>query len=100
MKLKASGVIEPDFKIKEGKKLKAEDGEDSPRKDLARQNRLARNGKEGKRKGGDQNDRAAYLQYMRKQESSLDSDDVVKRRRNNSFDSDDFNLKDKVFLKP
>lgn len=70
---------------------------DSPRKDLSRQNRLTRNGKKKKQ---DLNDRAAYLQYMRKQESSLDSDDVVRRKRNNSFDSDDLDLKDKVFLKP
>ena len=30
MKLKASGVIEPDFKIKEGKKLKIDEGNDTP----------------------------------------------------------------------
>lgn len=100
MKLKASGVIEPDFKIKEGKKLKIDEGHDSPRKDFGRQNRLTRNGKESKKKKQDLNDRAAYLQYMRKQESSLDSDDVVRRKRNNSFDSDDLDLRDKVFLKP
>ncbi len=29
MKLKASGVIEPDFKIKEGKKKKKNEGEES-----------------------------------------------------------------------
>ena len=77
-----------------------EDGNDTPKKDFNRQNRLTRNGNESKKKKMDLNDRAAYLQYMRKQESSLDSDDVVKRKRNNSFDSDDIDLKDKAFLKP
>jgi hypothetical protein len=81
MKLKASGVIEPDFKIKEGKKLKAEEGHESPYKDIDRQNRLTRNWGNEAKNNNSHNDRAAYLQYMRKQESSLDSDDVVKRKR-------------------
>lgn len=32
MKLKASGVIEPDFKIKEGKKKKKSEGDDASNK--------------------------------------------------------------------
>lgn len=93
MKLKATGVIEPDFKIKEGKKLKGK--EESPRKEFSRQNRLARGADRGRKKKVDENSRAAYLLHMRKQESSLESDDAIKRKRANSIDSDELNLNDK-----
>jgi hypothetical protein len=65
MKLKASGVIEPDFKIKEGKKPKDEYEDDSPKKEYVRQNRMTRNDLK-KQKKLEQNNRAAYITHMKK----------------------------------
>ncbi len=98
MKLKASGVIEPDFKIKEGKKFKDNIG-DSPSKNYERQNRLTKNDRK-KKKNPEHNNRAAYMAYMMKQESSLDSDDTLKRKRGQSIDSDDVDVQDQIMFRP
>ena len=37
-------------------------------------------------------DKQPFLNFMEKEESSLDSDDAIKRKRGNSIDSDDFDL--------
>ena len=78
MKLKASGVIEPDFKFKEGKKKtknneeedeNKEEGDKTVRQSEDLEKRLSRN------------DRNAFVNFRRRQESSLDTDDGIKRKR-------------------
>ncbi len=98
MKLKASGVVEPDFKIKEGKKIKEANNEETAlKKDYNRQNRLNRDGRHQVKP--QVNNRQAYLLHMRKQESSLDSEDGLKRKRAASVDSEDLNIGDSTFYK-
>lgn len=51
------------------------------------------------KKKAELNNRGAYLNFMRKQESSLDSDDMIRRKRNASIDSDDLNINDDTFFR-
>jgi len=78
MKLKASGVIEPDFKFKEGKKkAKINEDEDENKEEGDKTVRQS----EDLEKRLSRNDRTAFVNYRRRQESSLDTDDGIKRKR-------------------
>ena len=98
MKLKASGVIEPDFKIKEGRKVKDDQANESPRKEYQRQNRF--NKGQNQRKNHEIYNREAFLAHMQRQESSLDSEDTLRRKRGQSIDSEDLDITDSVMFKP
>lgn len=78
MKLKASGVIEPDFKFKEGKK-KAKNNEDEDENKEEGDKTVRQS--EDLEKRLSRNDRTAFVNYRRRQESSLDTDDGIKRKR-------------------
>ena len=97
LKLK-SACIHAKPNIKEGKKIKEANNEETAlKKDYNRQNRLNRDGRHQVKP--QVNNRQAYLLHMRKQESSLDSEDGLKRKRAASVDSEDLNIGDSTFYK-
>jgi hypothetical protein len=95
MKLKASGVIEPDFKFKEGKKKVKNEEEDENKEEGDKTVRQS----EDLEKRLSRNDRTAFVNYRRRQESSLDTDDGIKRKRQLSLDSEELNIRDDIMLK-
>jgi hypothetical protein len=95
MKLKASGVIEPDFKFKEGKKKVKNEEEDENKEEGDKTVRQL----EDLEKRLSRNDRTAFVNYRRRQESSLDTDDGIKRKRQLSLDSEELNIRDDIMLK-
>ncbi len=98
MKLKASGVIEPDFKFKEGKKKVTQKNEE-PNDAGDNPDNAATKEAEDLEKRLSRNDRNAFVNFRRRQESSLDTDDGIRRKRQGSLDSEELNINDDIMLK-
>ena len=81
MKLKASGVIEPDFKFKEGKKKTSSRNDNEDEKNPRPDDEGGVRQSDDLEKRLSRNDRATFVDYRRRQESSLDTDDGIRRKR-------------------
>ena len=99
MKLKASGVIEPEFKFKEGKKKATSMSLGDHSQALSSQSAADSFLRKSVQQSLTRNDRAAYLNYRLRHEPSLDTQDCIRRKRQPSLDSEELNINDNIMLR-